>query len=295
MESDGWRRFSTGTTDFRFRQDGSGPSVVLLHGFPETARAWKQAAPILADRFTVTAPDLPGYGFSRIERPDEYDFSKRGMARDLRAFLDALGLLPAHFVGHDRGARVAYRYALDFPDDVESLTVLGTLPNSVVAGAMDCRLSGAMYHWHFLAQPYPLPETLLEGRAGFFIPYTINSWSAGGECVDPETMEEYIRAFNNPDVIHAACEDYRAGTGIDLTHDSEAVEKKSRIAAPVLVIWGTGTLGYVRDPVAVWQEWADQVEGVQLESGHFLMEERPFETAKAIGDFITRNSGKRSR
>jgi haloacetate dehalogenase len=281
-----WSRIETPRVTFRVWHGGSGPAVLLLHGFPETARAWTKVVDHLCSLSTVIAPDLPGYGFSRIHAPDEYDYSKHSMAADLIALLEVMECLPVHVVGHDRGARVAYRMALDAPDAVCSLTVLGIVPTAEVLAVLDHQAALGLYHWQFLAQPAPLPEKLIAGNSDYFVSYTLDAWCGTPGSIPEDSRKEYMERFRDPGVVHAACQDYRAALALDAPLDAVDIKGGKRICCPTLVVWGGKTLGYVQDVKAVWQRWTRNLAAVELNCGHFVMEEQPGQTAELIADTI---------
>lgn len=264
-----------------------GETLLLLHGYPETALAWRKTLPTLSSRFSVIAPDLPGYGESTISDPSTYTYDKRSVAQDIIDLLDRIAGGAVHLVGHDRGARVAYRLALDHPDRVRTLTLLATVPTLEVFNATDYKVAQGMYHWNFLAQPYPLPEKLLEGRADFFIRHTVGQWCGTDGAIEDDAMDAYIAAFSRPEVVHSTCEDYRAGISTDMRLDQEDLNRGNRIACPTLVVWGSKTLRYVPDVVGLWRRWATDVRGVQVAGGHFVMEECPNEVAELIASFCS--------
>jgi haloacetate dehalogenase len=283
------QRLSTEAGDIHVLRGGSGPPILLLHGYPQTHVGWHRIAPGLARRFTVVAPDLPGYGDSTGPEPDPSHaaYSKRVMASALVGVMERLGFDRFALAGHDRGGRVAYRMALDAPARVTRLAVLDIVPTLETLEMTNRDLALGTYHWFFLAQPYPLPETLIGGNPEFFLEYTIDSWLARGGALDAEAMSEYRRCFRKKAVIRATCEDYRAGMTLDLDHDRADREAGRRIACPVLVLWGQRkTDGREFDSLAIWKRWAHDVRGGPITGGHFLMEESPEETLAALVDFL---------
>jgi haloacetate dehalogenase len=270
-----------GEAVIRVRRGGGGPPVLLLHGYPQTHAMWHLVAPMLARDFTVVATDLRGYGDSSKPEtsPDHEPYSKRAMARDQVAVMEGLGFERFAVVGHDRGARCAYRMALDTPGRVERLAILDVIPTVEMYRRTDMQMAMGAWHWFFLPQPYDLPERLLAADPeGFYF--------RGREALfAPEALATYHRCLRDPRVIHAICEDYRAGATFDLALD-EADRGTRRIACPVLVLWGEkGPLGRL-DPMAVWATWADDVRGAPLPCGHHLPEEAPEETYAALRAFL---------
>lgn len=269
---------------------GSGPPVLLLHGFPETRACWRKIAGDLARRFTVVAADLRGYGAS--SKPPggrgHAAYAKRAMAADQVALMQALGFPRFRLVGHDRGGRVAHRLALDHPDAVERMAVLDICPTATMYAATDREFATAYYHWFFLIQPADFPERMIANNTHFFVRQTIASWSHTEGAFDEAILRHYVEALFDPAAIHAACEDYRAGATIDLTHDSESDAAGLKLTMPLLVLWGArGTVGKRFDVLSTWREKsASSVTGHALDCGHFLPEEAPGETLRALLDFL---------
>ncbi|HZT51070.1 MAG TPA: alpha/beta hydrolase [Stellaceae bacterium] len=285
------QRIAVADAEILVETGGGGPPLLLLHGYPETHACWHRVAPRLAADFTVVCPDLRGYGGSRfigIETPDHAAFSKRAMARDQVAVMATLGFERFAVAGHDRGGRVAYRLALDHAARVTRLAVLDIVPTLEAFERMGAKSAMGAYHWLFLAQPHDMPERMIAGDPGFYLDWTVRSWCGPGTTLAPEALADYHAAFRNPAVIHAACEDYRAGATLDCDYDRADREAGRRIACPVLALWGArrsgGTAG--SDPLAVWRRWADQVEGGPIECGHFLPEEAPDAVAAALRRFF---------
>jgi haloacetate dehalogenase len=248
-------------------------------------------APALARRFTVVAPDLRGYGDSSRppSSPDHAAYSKRSMAQDMVDVMAQLGFARFAAVGHDRGARVAYRMALDHPEAVAKLAVLDIVPTYTTWMRMQMSRGLATYHWFFLAQPDGLPERLIGADPGYYLREKLKRWAGGMDAFPADVVAEYVRCFSDPACIHATCEDYRAGATVDFALD-KADYGKRRIACPVLALWGES--GFARgnddsgDPLADWREWADDVRGQPIRSGHFLPEQAPDATVKALEGFL---------
>jgi haloacetate dehalogenase len=279
-------RVDAGEATLRVRHGGSGPPLLLLHGHPQTHLMWHAVAPGLAERFTVVAPDLRGYGeSSKPETTANHEpYSKRAMARDQVELMRQLGFERFSVCGHDRGARCAYRLALDRPECVERLAVLDIVPTGDALRLADARFARAFWHWFFLAQPDGLPEGMIGADPDAF--YFRQRYQAR-ELFAPEALEDYLRSVRRPETIHAMCEDYRAGVTIDFELD-EADRGSKRIECPVLVLWGgRGRLGELYDDVlAIWRAWADDVRGRPLDCGHFLAEEAPEETLAELLAFF---------
>jgi haloacetate dehalogenase len=265
---------------------GSGPALLLLHGYPQTRAMWHRVAPRLAERFTVVLTDLRGYGDSSKPAGDaeHRTYSKRAMAADQVAVMRALGFERFAVVGHDRGGRVGHRLAVDHPERVTHLAVLDIVPTFHVFERADRHMAMAYYHWFFLAQPFDLPERLIGADPRTFLHRKIGGWGTGLEVFAPEALAEYERCFDAA-TIHASCEDYRAAATIDLEHDGQ--DRDRRIEAPLLALWGAnGFVGRHYDVLDVWRAYAGDVRGEALPSGHYLAEERPVETAQALEAFL---------
>jgi haloacetate dehalogenase len=278
-------RIDTGEATIRVRHGGSGPPLLLLHGHPQTHVMWHLVAPRLAREFTVVAMDLRGYGES--SKPptteDHEPYSKRAMGRDCLAIMQRLGFTRFDVAGHDRGGRVAYRLALDHPERVLKLAVLDILPTSEHFRRTDMRFALGYWHWFFLAQPYPLPETLIRADPDWFFRHR----PGRRPVFTDEAEQDYMRCYRNPETIHAACEDYRAAATYDFALD-EADRGRRKIAAPLLALWAArGSLPGWYDVLAVWRDWADDIRGGPIHSGHFMAEEAPDETYAALRAFFT--------
>ena len=284
-------RISTSGAEINLRRGGEGPPVLLLHGYPQTHLCWHRVAPALARRFTVVAADLRGYGDSAKppSAPDHAPYSKRKMAQDMVEVMKHLGFARFAVVGHDRGARVAYRAALDHPDTIAKLAVLDIVPTYTTWMRMQMNRGLSTYHWFFLAQPDGLPERLIGTDPGYYLKEKLRRWSGDMAAFPAEVVAEYVRCFSDPACIRATCEDYRAGATMDFAID-KADYGTRKIRCPVLALWGER--GFARgnddseDPLADWREWADDVRGHAIRSGHFLPEEAPDETVKALEAFL---------
>jgi haloacetate dehalogenase len=282
-------RVDTGEATIRARIGGEGLPLLLLHGNPQTHVMWHKVAPALSRRFTVVAADLRGYGVSSKPRttPGHEPYSKRAMARDQVALMRHFGFERFALAGHDRGGRVAYRMALDHPEKVMRLAVLDILPTLEHYRRTEMRFAMGYWHWFFLPQPYPLPEKLIGGDPEWFFK---RNWPAADEppvFFDSEAVEDYWKAFSDPQTVHAICEDYRAAATYDC-HADEADFGRRKIECPVLVLWGRkGILEKLYDPIEVWRDWADDVRGRAIDGGHYLAEERPEETLGALEEFFS--------
>ncbi|GHH71592.1 fluoroacetate dehalogenase [Streptomyces sulfonofaciens] len=270
------------------RVGGSGPPVLLLHGFPQTHLAWRYVAPRLARDHTVVAADLRGYGDSGKPPagPDHSAYGKRAMAADQVGLMARLGFDRFAAVGHDRGARVVHRMALDHPHAVERAAVLDIVPTRHVYATVDRALGEAYFHWFFLTQPAGLPETLIGGAPEFFL-HRLLGGGLATTAGPSSAWAEYARCFRTPEAIAAMCEDYRAAATIDLEHDGADAAAGQRITCPLLVLWGKqGFVGRTYDPLAVWHEYAHNRHGTAVDAGHFLPEENPDETVVALAEFL---------
>ena len=275
------------------RTGGDGPPLLLLHGYPQTHVMWHRVAPRLAERFTIVAADLPGYGASDIPATDaeHTPFTKRAMAQAMVEVMQRLGHARFALAGHDRGARVAYRLALDDPDRLSRLAVLDILPTYDYWNRMDREFALRIYHWAFLAQPHPLPEKLIAADPDAYYTHTLGSWTKAGvgASFDPRALAHYLAPLRDPARIHAACEDYRAGAYADFEHDRADFEAGRRIGVPMLVLWGAGGIAArASTPLDTWRLRASDVSGAPIDAGHFLPEENPDATADALLAFFTR-------
>ncbi len=287
------RQVATSGATINLVTAGSGPPLLLLHGYPQTHALWHRVAPRLAEDFTVVAADLRGYGDS--SKPpggdDHAGYAKRAMARDQVEVMQQLGFERFAVAGHDRGARVAYRMALDHAERVTRLAVLDIVPTYAMWAGADRQFGLGAYHWFFLAQPYDLPERLIGAEPEYFLRTMLSRWAGDAGAFAPEALAEYVAHFRDPACIHATCEDYRAGAALDLEHDTADQERGHRITCPLLALWGAGRGGVARparqDRLALWRDWAADVRGQGLPCGHFLPEEAPDETYAALREFFT--------
>jgi haloacetate dehalogenase len=271
------RRVRTSGTEINLVVGGSGPPLLLLHGYPQTHVMWHRIAPRLAQHFTIVCADLRGYGDSGkpVSDPDHRTYCKRAMAEDQVEVMQALGFPRFTVAGHDRGGRVAHRMARDYPDRIERLAVLDISPTALMYAKTDRAFATAYYHWFFLIQPYDLPERLIGADPVYYLRKKVGGWgTAGIATFHPAALAEYERCFRNPATIHATCEDYRAAASVDLEHD--AADARSKLPCPLLVLWGEkGVVHRLFDPVADWKSVARDVRGKALPSGHYLAEEVP--------------------
>jgi haloacetate dehalogenase len=275
-----------GGADLHVATAGAGPALVLLHGFPETGFCWRRVAPDLAQAHTVVVPDLPGYGASRAPAggPRGEGFSKRGMAAAIVELMTTLGHPRFAVVGHDRGARVSYRLALDHPDRVTHVAVLNTVPTLDQFERIGDDPSLGYWPWFLLAQPAPFPERLLEADPEGVLEHVFATWTTDPAAIDAEARAVYRSALD-PATIAAMCADYRASFHVDRRHDAEDREAGRRIAAPLLVVTGSDEV-QLADAPAVWRRWADDVTAVEVPGGHFVPEEAPAELTAALRAFL---------
>ncbi len=274
------------------RVGGSGVPLVLLHGYPQTHVCWHKIAPQLAAHFTVIIPDLRGYGSTSApegDPPEHARYSKRAMACDVVELMATLGHKKFMVAGHDRGGRVAYRMALDHGDQITKLAVLDILPTSVVWRNADAPGMISAYHWPFLAQPAPLPETLIAADPAYYVSHTLASWTRSHDLspFSDDALTHYRAALTQPERIHAICEDYRAGATIDRVMDEADERAGNKISCPTLALWGTHYVGKGDvDVLSIWRAWCVDVTGREIESGHFLLEENPSDTLAAMLEFF---------
>ncbi len=279
------RRIATQDTEIALRIGGSGPPLLLLHGYPQTHVMWHRLAPALAETYTLVCPDLRGYGASSNPPDGENHagYAKRAMAADQVSVMSALGFERFQLIGHDRGGRVAHRLSLDNPERVSKLCVIDICPTSSMFEATDQAFATAYYHWFFLIQPAPLPEQMIAGAFDAYMDRTLRAW--GGGDFDSRAVAAYKRALGDPANLHSACEDYRAAASIDLEHDR--ADGRARIACPLLVLWGARSIiGKQFRPLESWGEKATQVSGHAIDGGHFLPEERPEDVLDALREFL---------
>ena len=278
---------ANGTT-INLVKGGSGPPILMLHGYPQTHAMWNKIAPRLAEDFTVVCPDLRGYGDSaKVEGdPDHINYSKRVMAQDQVDVMQNLGFEQFYLVGHDRGGRVSHRLTKDHPDNVVKLVTLDIIPTRTMFQIVNKDFATNTYHWFFLIQPYDFPERVIGADPEFYAGRGFNRVKDADTVFTPEALNDYLRCFNNPGTIHAVCEDYRAGASIDLVHDDADFEQK--VNCPMLAMWSsTGYVGRTQDVLKIWQNYATDVRGKSLTCGHYIAEEMPDEAYAAIKEFLS--------
>jgi haloacetate dehalogenase len=281
-----YRAAEVGGTHYRPGVAGSGPAILLLHGFPETHYCWNRVAPALAEQNTVVVCDLKGYGESRGEPGGELGegYSNRERAAELVELMAQLGFERFSVVGHDRGGRVAYRMALDHPEVVERLGVLNVVPTVDQFERMSPDTALGYWPFIFLAQPPPFAERVIAGSAEYVLRNILESWPASPDAISAEATGHYLRAFN-AETIPGICAEYRASIHVDRRMDGEDREAGRRIQCPVLVHWGSEE-GQMSDSLEVWRRWADDVQGGPVTSGHFIPEEAPEELLASLRSFL---------
>ena len=283
-------QLDVGPVQIHARTAGSGPPLLLLHGYPESSLMWRDVAPSLTEKFTVVATDLRGYGNSSTPPDDELHeaYSKRSMAADQAKVMELLGHDQFMVAGHDRGGRVAHRLALDFPTRINRLAVLDIIPTLHMFENVDREMAQSYFHWFFLIQGNGVPEQLINADPQAWIASRFSGRLLGKNPIDPDAITEYTNIFRDPAHVAATCADYRAAASIDLDHDRADRAAKHRITSPLLVMWGQSSyVGRNFDSVEVWKSFADQVTGIQVPSDHYIPEEAPSFTAEVLSEFFS--------
>lgn len=279
-------RVTTSGAEIALVTGGSGPPLLLLHGYPQTHVMWRKIAPRLAQDFTLVIPDLRGYGDSS-KPPGGADFaaySKRALALDQVETMAALGFERFRVAGHDRGARVTHRLLRDHPDRIERAALLDIVPTLYRFETIDQRAATGSFHWFFLIQPAPFPEQMIGASVELFLRKMLGLSGTPG-AHEPEAYAEYLRCFRNPETIRATCDEYRAGASIDLDHDRG--DRGRKVAMPLLVLWGMRSgQGSSYDMLTVWREHAEDVRGHPINSGHFIPEEAPDAAYEGLRNFF---------
>ena len=280
-------RLRVGEVDYLVASAGGGEPVLLLHGFPQTHYCWRHLIPTLASSHAVVAPDLRGYGGSRAEPggPRGEGFTKREVAAELVELLQALGVERFAVVGHDRGARVGYRIALDHPDRVQRLVVLNVIPTIDQFARMADGPSLGYWPWFLLAQPAPFPEQLLTAAPERFLRFIFDSWPEDPAAIDDEAFAVYLDALN-PATAAAICGDYRASFWLDQEHEHADRQAGRRIECPTLILTGAAET-QLADAHAIWRHWAGDIRAAIVPGGHFIPEEAPDALAAALDSFLT--------
>ena len=289
------RVVDVGGLRIRARRAGSGPPVLMLHGYPETLVMWHRVAPVLADGFEVVLADLRGCGGSDkpAPDPDNATYAKRTMALDQARLMEHLGHERFAVVGHDRGGRVAHRLALDHPGRVAAVAVLDIVPTLHMFEHVDRAMATEYVHWFFLARPDGLPERLIGADPDAWLESRFRGRHGGGMPFDPAALDEYRRAFRDVATIRATCADYRAAATIDLEHDRADRAAGRMVRAPLLVLWGRRSyIGRAFEPAEAWRRYADTVSGAAIEADHYLAEEAPDAVLAALRPFLERAFGR---
>lgn len=270
-----------------YTMEGSGPALLLLHGFPQTKAIWRKIVPKLTPYFTVITSDLRGYGDSSkpTSKIDHSTYSKRAMANDQVRLMQHLGFEKFDLVGHDRGGRVSHRLVMDHPQTVRKMMVLDISPTLSMYEQTSLEFAKGYWHWFFLIQKHPLPEKLINAEPEFFLDTFIGK--NAGPNFAPEDWQTYIAQIKNPDSVHAMCEDYRAAITIDLEHDKEDRLAGKKIQIPLRVLWGDlGLVNRCFKPIEDWQAVATEVSGKTLAAGHYIPEHAPEELIADILEFF---------
>ena len=281
------RQIETSGATINLVTGGSGPPLLLLHGYPQTHVMWRKVATALAENFTVVIPDLRGYGdSSKPPAGDNFiNYSKRALAQDQVETMAALGLERFAVAGHDRGARVTHRLLRDHGDRISRAVTLDIVPTLYRFETIDQKAATGSWHWFFLIQGRGLPEHMIGNDPEFFLRHMFGTLLRDEGAIEDVAWAEYLRCFKNPETIRATCDEYRAGASIDLAHDRADLPQKVRV--PMLVLWGTSSgQGSGYDLLKVWRDHAEDVRGFGIDSGHFIPEEKPTEVTAALKDFL---------
>ncbi len=268
-----------------YAKAGSGPPVLLLHGFPQTHAMWHAIAPMLARDHTVIAADLRGYGASSKPVGSEH-YSFRHMAADQLALMRHLGFDRFHLVGHDRGARTAHRLALDAPDALLSLTLMDIVPTHLLLDRLSRQVAQDYYHWFFLAQPYPVPERMIGHDPVAFYTTCLMGWGATRpDEFDADALAAYRAAWTDPETIRGMNEDYRAALAIDFDLDAQDLDR--RVEVPTLVLYGAdGVMAKAYDVPAAWADRLSHMQSQSIPGGHFFPDQHPEQTYAALSAFL---------
>ena len=280
--------FSSASISTNYVVGGSGPPLLLLHGYPQTYFIWHKIASELSNKYTVVASDLRGYGDSSkpISDKKHASYSKRAMAKDQVQLMSHLGFDRFLVAGHDRGGRVGHRMTLDYPGVVEKLVVMDIAPTYTMYMTADMDFAKSYYHWFFLIQPADIPERMIGADPEFYLNKKFKQWGKDSNAFSKKAFSEYLRCFTS-ETIKASCEDYRASASIDLEHDQIDIDNNNKIECPMMVIWGDkGYVGNKYDIITEWKKFATHVVGYSLPCGHYLPEEAPNETLQALVTFL---------
>jgi haloacetate dehalogenase len=272
-----------GDVTLRVRYAGAGPAVLLLHGHPRTHTTWWRVAPELTDRYTVICPDLRGYGRSTSPRTvaDHATYSKRAMAADMVTLAEVLGHERFSVVGHDRGAYVAHRLAMDRPDRVSRLVVIDAIPIGDALARADAGFAASWWHWFFFGQTEKPAERVINADP--------DAWyRATASQMGEENYRDYREAIHSPETVHAMLEDYRAGLGVDRAADDADRAAGRRVECPVMMLWSSrdDMADLYGDPLEIWKEWASDLRGHAIDSGHHVAEENPEALIRDLREFL---------
>src|SRR6266508_314090 len=278
-------QIETPETTINLVRGGRGDPILLFHGYPQTHVCWHRVAPILAEQFTVVCPDLRGFGDSAKPPSDSEHlaYSKRVMAQDQVEVMQSLGLNKFAVIGHDRGARVAHRMALDHAEKVTKLALLDIVPTSWAFANIDKDIATLAFKWFYFIQPDELPERLIGAEPAFYLQWILDHWSGAKGTLAAEAVAEYLRCFD-AQAIRAVSEEYRASATIDLVHDE--ADRDHKISCPTLLLWSATGMWAKYDVLEIWRERAEYVQGSALDCGHFLPEEDPERTAAELLRFL---------
>lgn len=280
------KKIKTSDTTINLVRGGSGYPVLLLHGYPQTYVCWHLIAPLLAERFTVVCPDLRGFGDSGKppSDPEHLAYSKRVMAQDQVEVMRSLGFNKFAVVGHDRGARVAHRMALDHAEKITKLALLDIIPTNTAFAKVDKEIATAAFNWFFSIQPDELSERLIGAEPDFYLQWCLDHWAGAKDALNREAVAEYKRCFDAA-AIRATCEEFRAAASVDLVHDE--ADKEQKISCPTLLLWSASGMWATYDILEIWQARAENVQGTAFDCGHFLPEEDPQRTAAELIRFLS--------
>ena len=276
--------------NIRYKKGGNGPALLMLHGNPQTHVMWHKVAPYLVKNFTIVCPDIPGYGKSFKPKVTNHHkpFSKVSMAKDMVNFMGKLGFKTFYIVAHDRGARIAHRLALDFPEKVIKMILLDIIPTIEHFERANMDFAMGYYHWFWLAQRNPIPEMVInKAPEEWFFTHTSRE-KKDTNFFDPKALKDYLECIKDPKTVTSICEDYRAASTIDLHDDKISREKNNKLKMPLLVLWGSkGKIEQWYKPLCIWQKYCLQkVKGNSIVSGHYLAEENPVSIIKNIKSFF---------
>jgi haloacetate dehalogenase len=274
----------------RYRKAGKGPALLMLHGNPQTHAMWHKIAPKLVKEYTVICPDIPGYGksFKPSVTENHEPYSKVNMASDLINFMELLGFDKFYILGHDRGARIAHRLALNYSKNVIKMILLDIIPTIEHFERTNMEFAMGYYHWFWLAQRSPIPESVInKAPEEWFFAHTSRE-KKDKDFFHPMALSDYLECIKNPETINAICEDYRAAATIDMIDDKKSRDDNIKINVPLLILWGNkGKLEQWYQTLSIWKKYCSkEVKGNAINSGHYLAEENPGEVIESIKNFL---------